>query len=97
MRAPPERREGARQGAPSIPSHNSSTPQFRPATPRLQYLAERLHQLGPRALHEFVVELAAAYGCDVIDRLEGYSRIDPHLLHALGGDRFPARPLRRVA
>lgn len=97
MKLPPERRRAARHGDPSELSHYLSTPQFRPSPPRLQYLAEHLHQLGARAVHEFVVELATAYGGDVVDRLEAYGRIDPRILRALGGDRFPAGPLRRVA
>src|SRR6185437_10109735 len=56
---------------------------------RLQHLARHLHQLGERALHEFVVELAARFGDEVVQRLEEYRRVDDGILRALGGDRFP--------
>lgn len=56
---------------------------------RIQYLAERLHRLGARALHEYVVELATVFGPEVVHRLEAYGRIDPAINRAIGGDRFP--------
>jgi hypothetical protein len=51
---------------------------------RLQRLVARLHALGPRPMYELVRELAA--GADLFDRLEVYSRLDPHIVRALGGD-----------
>ena len=62
-----------------------------PPPPRLQHLAEHIHALGPRPLCELLVELVAAHGDDVIQRLEAYGRIDPRLLRVMGGDRFPPR------
>ena len=70
----------------------------RPASrPRLALLARHLHQLGERATFELILEEIAAHGPDVIERLERYRRLDPETLRALGVDRLPPRPLRRVA
>lgn len=53
---------------------------------RLGFLAQRLHDLGPRPLFEYLREIAA--GRDPIDRLEAYARLDPSIVHALGADRI---------
>jgi hypothetical protein len=65
-----------------------------PAPPRqrLALLTARLHELGPRALLEFLLELLD--GADLVERLEVYAAIDPATLRALGGDRLP--PLRVI-
>jgi hypothetical protein len=57
-----------------------------------------VHRLGPRVLFELVDELDRVHGLgdDVDRRLERYARLDPRLLRALGGDRFPASPTRVV-
>jgi hypothetical protein len=52
-----------------------------------------LHQLGARAVAEFLGE-GLASGDDVrslLDRLQRYQRYHPVLIRALGGDRFPRR------
>lgn len=59
-----------------------------PSRPRLQALSEHLHGHGARAVHEFMVELVAAHGDDVVRRLEAYGRLDAEVIKALGGDRF---------
>lgn len=59
--------------------------------PRLQHLAERVHRLRPRPLHELIVELAERFGPEIIDRLERHARLDPRILRAIGGDKFPPR------
>jgi hypothetical protein len=51
---------------------------------RLQYLAARLHALGPRPTYELLRELAA--GADLLNRLEVYARLDPDMVRALGAD-----------
>ena len=51
---------------------------------RLQYLAGRLHALGPRPTYELLRELAA--GADLLNRLEVYARLDPDMVRALGAD-----------
>src|SRR5690348_15609716 len=53
-------------------------------TSRIQQASRHLHRLGERALHEFIIELATAFGPVVIDRLEAYRRIDLGLLRAVG-------------
>lgn len=63
---------------------------------RTRRLAEHLHRLGARALCEFIVELTGIYGDGVLERLEAYSRIDPAILRAVGGDRFPPPALHVV-
>lgn len=52
-----------------------------------QRQAQHLHALGPRPLLNALIE-AAAFG-DVDAVLERYSALDPDLVRALGGDRFP--------
>jgi hypothetical protein len=59
---------------------------------RLQVLTEHLYSLGPRALHEFLLEVVAAPGSDVVGRLEVYRRLDPAVVRAVGADRFPPTP-----
>ncbi|MCW2244738.1 hypothetical protein M2352_000329 [Azospirillum fermentarium] len=61
---------------------------------RVERLARQLHELGPRALAEFLAELAAKTDSqdDIIDRLERYSRLDPSMLSAIDGHRFAPRP-----
>lgn len=56
---------------------------------RLQVLAQHLHRLGPRATFELLSELIAEHGTDVVARLERYRDLDPALLRAIGGDKFP--------
>jgi hypothetical protein len=61
---------------------------------------ERLHRLGPRPLGEILIELIARWGeplrADLDQRLDRYLRLDPAVVHALGGDQFPAPPLHAV-
>ena len=67
---------------------------------RLQRGAEHLHLLGARATAEFVAELAARIGglpaaLGLFAEFE--SRLSPAMVRAAGGDKFPPRPLQRVA
>ncbi len=66
---------------------------------RLQRGVEHLHRLGARAEAEFLAELAGRIGGlpAILNLLTEYQRLQPNQLRAVGGDRFPARPLRRVA
>jgi hypothetical protein len=60
---------------------------------RVESGARHLHQLGARAIAEFLGE-GVASGDDIrslLDRLQRYQRCDPGLLRALGGDSFPRR------
>jgi len=66
--------------------------------PRLQRGAEHLHELGPRALAEFLAELAQRI-CGMpatLDMLAEYQRLSPGMMRAAGGDRFPPPGLRAL-
>jgi hypothetical protein len=54
---------------------------------RPQYLAARLHALGPRLACELLREITA--GANLFDRLERYATLDPDIVCALGGDVLP--------
>jgi hypothetical protein len=54
--------------------------------------SEHLHRLGPRAMAEFLAEIAAAQGCgaELLARLDDWrARLTPELVRAVGADRFP--------
>lgn len=65
---------------------------------RRQRLIQKIHQLGPRAMAEFINELAFdLLAEDAVDaKLERYAALDPAVVAAFGGDRFPASPIRKV-
>jgi hypothetical protein len=62
---------------------------------RLQYLANRIHKLGPRPFFELLRELIS--GGDLMFVLERYARIEPlaGFITHLNGDRLPP-PARLV-
>jgi hypothetical protein len=54
----------------------------------LRFLAQHLHDLGPRALHEFLKELLAGNlpdGLAIVRSLERHARFPPHAMRAIGG------------
>ena len=65
---------------------------------RRQRHVEQIHRLGARVIFELVDELDRHHGLgdDLDRRLERYAALDHRLLAALGGDRFPASPMRVV-
>jgi hypothetical protein len=66
---------------------------------RFQRSVEHLHALGPSATAEFIAELSARIDglAAALDLLDEYrARLSPRLPRELGGDRFPAHPLRVV-
>ena len=68
---------------------------------RMQFdrLVQDLHSLGARPTAEFITELCNQIGGHpAATRLliEYQRRLTPEMLRATGGDRFPARPLRKV-
>jgi hypothetical protein len=66
---------------------------------RLQRGAEYLHGLGARAVAEFLAEISAKIGGRpaILGLLNEYeSRLTPAMIRAVGGDRFPPRPLATV-
>ena len=62
---------------------------------RLQYLANRIHKLGPRPLYQLLRELAS--GADLSSALERYARIEllAGFIAQLNGDQLPP-PARLV-
>jgi hypothetical protein len=60
-----------------------------PPSLRLQYLAHRLHALGERPLHEFLIEIQN--GAELLPTLEAYSRLDGNFIKQLGGDKLGDR------
>jgi hypothetical protein len=59
---------------------------------RLRHLAQHLHDLGPRALYEFLRELLDRQMPDAqafVDRLERYARLPPEAMRAIGGYEIP--------
>ena len=67
---------------------------------RRQRDVERVHRLGARPTFELIDEIIRAYpqlAGDIDALIERYAtRLSPDLLQAVGGDRFPALPLRVV-
>lgn len=57
-------------------------------TLRLDRAAERLHALGPRAVAELLAAIDAP-----LSTVERFAAIDPDMLRAVGGDRFPPAAL----
>jgi hypothetical protein len=66
---------------------------------RFERGAQHLHGLGPRAVSEFLLEVADKIGglsC-IVDRLSQYElRLTPEMVRLAGGDRFPSRLPRVV-
>jgi hypothetical protein len=59
----------------------------------LQRAIEHLHRCGPRPVGELFAEALDSLNVDpvVLDLLLGWKRLNPELVRALGGDRFPRR------
>ena len=55
---------------------------------------ERLHRLGPRPQLELLREIEQRFGCGkfIRERVKRYAELDPAVVHATGGSRFPAEP-----
>ena len=66
-----------------------------PASLRRHRQFEHVHELGPRAVEELVVEVAN--GEDLDRALAAYQRLTPGLLEATSGDRFPPAPIYEVS
>lgn len=89
-RRPPSRRAHAQAAAAQAPLDLSHV-----ADLRFQRDVEALHRLGPRALHEMLIEIGAerSMGTLIAQKVARYASIDPAALSYAGGDRFPPRPL----
>ncbi len=55
---------------------------------------EHLTDLGAPAVYHCLIEVADGNDLDAV--LARYRRLDAHILHALGGDVFPASPIYAV-
>ncbi len=62
---------------------------------RRQRQIQHVYGLGHRAVHELVRDVAG--GADLDHALAAYARLTPGLLRAVGGDRFPPAPIRKVS
>ncbi len=68
-------------------------------SPHLQRIVSRVTEAGPRSVGEMLAEALEDAGADpaALDRLlERWARLDPGVVRAVGGDRFPRSPLRLV-
>src|SRR4051812_42682747 len=66
---------------------------------RRQWQVERIHRLGARAVAELLDEIGRhnpEIVADLDRRIAAYAAIDAEILGAVGGDRFPASPMRVV-
>jgi hypothetical protein len=61
---------------------------------RAYLLGARIHDLGPRALAELLIEILS--GCDALARIEKYAELDPAIVAAVGARDLPpsARAVR---
>jgi hypothetical protein len=65
---------------------------------RFRRAVERLHRLGPRALYEMLVALGASrlIRTEIERQVERHAALDPHIMCAVGGDRFAGAPIHLV-
>ncbi len=68
------------------------------AGPHFERQVEHLHRLGPRAVAELLIEIAHCTDQSgvIADRLQAYAALDPAVLRAIGGDKFPPMALELV-
>jgi hypothetical protein len=69
-----------------------------PVDRHLQRNVVKARRLGDRALYEMLLELSAVTGhrATVESVVARYAALDPDIVSALGGDRFPEQPTLRV-
>ena len=65
---------------------------------RFRRQVQRLHDLGPRIVAEFLAEIAAERGIATIvdQKLDIYVDLDPMAIEAVGGDDFWQPPIHGV-
>ena len=83
---------------PTVVEPGYPSPSDFAAGQRLERMVERVHALGPRVVSELLAEIAIATGEPglIADHVEKYSRLDPAVLRAIGGDKFPPMPLELI-
>lgn len=61
----------------------------------LQRHVTTVHSLGARPVYEALIEIGSRFGDidAVIEVMADFAAIDPELCRAVGGDKFPPRPL----
>jgi len=66
--------------------------------PHFERQVLHLHRLGPRAVAELLIEIAHCTDQSgvIADHLQAYARLDPAVLRAIGGDKFPPMALELV-
>ena len=66
---------------------------------RFRRNVEKLHRLGPRVLHEYLVEVGVQRSIRTFleDRIGDYAALDERVLAEFGGDKFSPLPLREVS
>ena len=66
---------------------------------RFRRNVEKLHRLGPRVLHEYLVEVGVQRSIRTFleDRIVDYAILDKWALGELGGDKLSPLPLREVS
>ena len=79
-------------------AHSQVPPSSPAQVLRRQRQVVALHRLGARATFELLDELDRRHrlGEDLDERLARYAAIEPSVLRAIGGDRFPPNPTRGV-
>ena len=87
----PKKFRGAPPGAPSeLVPRQADAHTYPESAPRLQHLARHLHRLGPRPLHELLIE---TFGPELRDflraRLSASNAIAHEIYTVFGADRFP--------
>ena len=65
---------------------------------KFRHDVERLHQLGPRAVYEYLVEVGAARSIRTFleDRITDFADLDPDALAVLAARDLPPVPLHEV-
>ncbi len=68
------------------------------AAMRLRRDAEAVYRLGARPLHEMLIEIGTRTGMpEVVETVVSeFAGINPEILVALGGHRFPEGPIRII-
>ncbi len=101
--------ENARSDAGAVSKFGGFGSQYNRTTDKIQHqprsdsqrferMVERLHRLGPRPTAELLNEIMRYTGQSkfIADRLQAYAALDPEIVRAVGGDRFPPMPLEVV-